>query len=274
MGVVTKSRSEEEQVLRKQASSSILRALDLIDVLASAGRPLALSELSKALGRPLPSVHRLLRTLELRNYVESLDGRYRLTLKLFEIGSTVVSSIDVVAEARPICEKLCRDLDETINMGVRSGSSAVYVMKLDSPRSLRLISQLGMHVPLYCTAMGKVLLAYAPPEERDAILAEVTLEPRTRKTITSREGIEKELRAVFRSGYAVDNEEFDNGLICIAAPVFNRQGEIAAAISATGPLARLPRRAWPNIGQRVQEAGFAISERLGSDLKASVRSAL
>jgi DNA-binding IclR family transcriptional regulator len=264
--VTIEARSEDEQVLRKQASSSILKALDLIDALASAGRPLTLSELSRQLGRPLPSVHRLLRTLELRNYVESFDGRYGLTLKLFEIGSSVISSIDVVAEARPTCERLCGDLDETVNMAVRSGTSAVYVMKLESLRSLRLISQLGMHVPLYCTAMGKVLLAEAKPHEQQAILAEITYTPRTKNTIVSRTALEDELASVKSAGYAVDNEEFDNGLICIAAPVFDLHGEIAAAISATGPSERFPRRSWPKIGRRVHEAGAAISERLGSGL--------
>lgn len=257
-------RSEVEQVSRKQASSSVLKALDTIDVLAKAGTPLTLSELAERLDRPLPSVHRLLRTLALRQYVENVDGKYRLTLKLFEIGSSVVSSIDVVAEARPICEGLCQSLEETINMAIRSGLSVVYVMKLESSRSLRLISQLGMHVPLYCTAMGKVLVAYDP--DRDSLVDQLTFEPRTKNTLTDRAAFEKALRAVERNGYAVDNEEFDVGLVCLAAPVFDRDGRIAAAVSVTGPAARLSRRDWPRIGAEVKRAGEAISTRLGYGL--------
>lgn len=257
-------RSEIDQVSRKQASSSVLKALDTIEVLARAGRPLELSELARRLGRPMPSVHRLLRTLELREYVENVGGRYRLTLKLFEMGSAVVSSIDVVAVARPICEALCDELQETINMSVRSGTSAVYVMKLDSPRSLRLVSHLGMHVPLYCTAMGKVLMAFERKAVQSALVAETTFEARTKNTLTSGEALDKELQRVTRRGYAIDNQEFEPGLTCIAAPVFDWSNHIAAAISATGPTSRLPRREWARVGATVQEAAQAISAKLGS----------
>jgi DNA-binding IclR family transcriptional regulator len=257
------ARSEMDQVAHKQASSSVFKALDVIDALAKAGRPVGLSELARTLGRPIPSVHRLLRTLELRDYVEAFDGRYRLTLKLFEIGSSVVDSIDVVAEARPVCAALCDDVDETVNMSVRSGVSAVYVMKLDSPRSVRLISRLGMHAPLHCTAMGKVLLAYAEPQVQRSLLQRMKLEPRTANTITTRAALRAELADVAARGYAVDREEFDDGLVCVAAGVFASSGEIVAAISITGPAARIRRSVWKRHGALVQDAGEQISRRLG-----------
>lgn len=256
-------RSEVDQVSHKQASSSVLKALDTIEALARAGRPVELSDLAKRLGRPMPSVHRLLRTLELRDYVENVEGRYRLTLKLFELASGVVSSIDVVAVARPICEALCDELQATVNMSIRSGASAVYVMKLDSPSSLRLVSHLGMHVPLFCTAMGKTLLAFEQEAARAELLAGMTFEPRTKNTLTSRAALEKDLQRVTRRGYAVDNQEFEAGLICIAAPVLDRDNRIAAAISATGPASRLPRPEWARVGAAVREAARAISARLG-----------
>ena len=256
-------RSELEQIERKQASQSILKALDLVDVLVKSPNPLTLNELSMAVKRPVPTVHRLLRTLGLRGWVENVDGRYRLTLKLFEIGMSVVDKIDVVAEARPECEALSREFDETVNMSVRSGTSAVYVIKIDSARSLRLISQLGVHVPLYCTAMGKVMLAYTEPDERAQLLDKIKLEPRARNTITDRAALDKELIAIARRGWSIDNEEFDYGLVCIGAPVFNRSGGNAGAISLTGPIIRLPFTSWEEIGRRVRNCADAISRRLG-----------
>lgn len=256
-------RSELEQIERKQASQSILKALDLVDVMVKAPSPLTLNELSRAVKRPVPTVHRLLRTLGLRGWVENVDGRYRLTLKLFEIGMSVVDKIDVVAEARPECEALSQEFDETVNMSVRSGTSAVYVIKIDSARSLRLISQLGVHVPLYCTAMGKVMLAYLEPGERSQLLDQIKLEPRARNTITDRAALDKELIAIARRGWSIDNEEFDYGLVCIGAPVFNRSGGAAGAISLTGPMIRLPFTSWDEIGRRVRSCADAISRRLG-----------
>lgn len=256
-------RSELEQIERKQASQSILKALDLVDVMVKAPSPLTLNELSRAVKRPVPTVHRLLRTLGLRGWVENVDGRYRLTLKMFEIGMSVVDKIDVVAEARPECEALSREFDETVNMSVRSGTSAVYVIKIDSARSLRLISQLGVHVPLYCTAMGKVMLAYLEPDERARLLDQIKLEPRARNTITDRAALDKELIAIARRGWSIDNEEFDYGLVCIGAPVFNRSGGTAGAISLTGPIVRLPFTSWEEIGRRVRNCADSISRRLG-----------
>jgi IclR family transcriptional regulator, KDG regulon repressor len=267
--VPARLRSEQEQVARKQASGSVLKALDVIDALAASARPLLLQEVARVVDRPAPSVHRLLRTLELRDWVESVDGRYRLTLKLFDLGTSIVSSIDVVAEARPCLERLCEELDETANMSVRSGSSVVYVAKLESPRSVRLVSQLGMHAPLYCTAMGKVLLAYAEPSERSHLLSDIELEPRAKNTITDRDQLTRELDAVMRRGWAVDNEEFDFGLVCVAAPVFDRHGVVSAAISIAGPTQRLPRRSWQRVAERVTDAAQTISTRLGYGLNRS-----
>jgi DNA-binding IclR family transcriptional regulator len=257
------ARTESEQLEHKQASRSVLKALDVLETLVAAPGPMALSDIARAVDRPLPTVHRLLRTLELRDYVESLHGRYRLTLKLFDLGTTVASRIDIVAESRPRVEALCQELDETINVSVRSGTSAVYVLKVESPRSVRLISQLGMHVPLHCTAMGKVLLAYLEDAQREELLEGLDLAPRTDHTIVDRGKLEAELSRVAKRGWAVDGQEFDYGLICVAAPIFDHTGRITAAISAAGPDARMREDRLPDVGAAVARAAADISRRLG-----------
>jgi IclR family KDG regulon transcriptional repressor len=263
--IMPKQRSETEQLAHKQASSSVLKALDVVEALVAAPSPLTLTEIAKAVDRPLPTTHRLLRTLELRDWVESVEGRYRLTLKLFDLGITVASRIDIVAESRPRVEELCREVDETINVSVRSGGSAVYVLKVESPRSVRLISQLGMHVPLHATAMGKVLLAFANPDERADALSELgsKLEPRTENTIVTRKALEQELAKVARRGWGVDNEEYDYGLTCVAAPIYDRGERVTAAISAAGPTARMTDHRLEAVGRSVTAAAADISKRLG-----------
>ena len=258
-----KQRTEGEQVAHKQALSSVLKALDIIDELAAAGRPVSLKDLSTRIGRPVPTTHRLLRTLELRNYVENIDGSYRLTLKMFEIGSSIVASIDIVDEARPVLQRLCDDLQETVNMAIRSGASAVYVAKLECPRSLRLFTQLGLHVPLHCTSLGKVLLAFEEEPERRSLLNRITLEPQTENTITQRDELETELELVRRQGYAIDNEELLRGLACLSSPIFDRDGHVTAAISISGPPGRLPPESWERIGTAVTRAADEISMLIG-----------
>lgn len=260
---MTRVRSEEEQVARKQALSSLLRALDLIDHMAAAGTPLSLQRLSDLVGRPAPTVHRLLRTLELRNYVENIDGGYRLTLKMFDIGTAVVSSIDIVSEARPICQRLCEALHETVNMAVRSGTSAIYITKIESPRSLRLVTNLGTRVPLYCTALGRALVAFEPEHVRSELMNQIDYEARAKNTVTSRSALEREVEVVRSQGYAVDNQAFQLGLVCIAAPVFNRFATLTAAISVSAPLERLPRVVWEATGTQVRRTADEISLHLG-----------
>jgi DNA-binding IclR family transcriptional regulator len=257
-------RSEAEQVARKQASNSVLRVLDLIDVLAYRGGPFTLSELSQLLGWSAPTVHRFLRSLQLRDYVENIDGRYRLTLKLYDIGTTVADNVDLLGEARWACEDLCRDLGETVNVALRAGMSAIHVLfKSEAPDSIRAYPRPGMNVPLHCTALGKVLLAYAEPVTREELLDRLDFEPRTRHTITDRNVLERELELIVRRGWAVDEEENDDGLACVAAPVFERFGSVSAAISVTAPVARLPKRERPTTAKRVVKAADLISERVG-----------
>jgi DNA-binding IclR family transcriptional regulator len=272
-GRVAARRTESEQLAHKQASRSVLKALDVLETLVAAQAPMSLTDIAKAVDRPLPTVHRLLRTLELRDYVESLHGRYRMTLKLFDLGTTVASRIDIVAESRPRAEALCQELDETINVSVRSGASAVYVLKVESPRSVRLISQLGMHVPLHCTAMGKVLLAYLDEDQRDELVASLELVPRTDNTIVAADALQAELALVAERGWALDMQEFDYGLICVAAPIFDHTGRITAAISAAGPEARMPTDRLPAVGASVAGAAADISRRLGAGTAVAPHSA-
>jgi IclR family KDG regulon transcriptional repressor len=258
------ARSAAAQVRAKQASQSVIRALELVDVMASHKEPVGLQQLAREMGRPPSSVHRLLRSLELPGYVENQDGSYRLTLKFAAIGNRVLEGLDMVREAQASCEDLLGAIDETVHMSVRSDTYVVYVAKYESERSIRIISRLGMHIPMYCTAMGKVFLAYLPDAQREDILNRVELEARTRLTICDRKALAEQLATIVRRGWALDNEEFDYGIVCIGAPIFDDSNRIAAAISITAPPARLTSADIPRVAHEVTKTAAAISRRLGA----------
>lgn len=242
----------------------MIRALDLVDVLAAHREPISLQQLAGALDRPPASVHRLLRSLELRGFVENQGGKYRLTLKFASIGSRVLEGLDLVRGARENCEALRDSVNETVHMSVRADTYVVYVAKYESERSIRIISQLGIRVPMYCTAMGKVFLAYLADERRADILNRIELKPRTEHTIHDRAVLAEQLDVISRRGWAFDNEEFDYGIVCVAAPVFDNSNKIAAAISVTAPPARLAHVDVPRVAGEVTHAAVSISRRLGA----------
>ena len=256
-------RDEAEQLAHKQASSSVLKALDVIEALVAGGSPATLGELAAVLRRPAPSVHRLLRTLQLRGWVESEAGRYRLSLKVFEVGMSVVERMDLISESRDPCSRLRDEFNETVNVAIRSGASMVYVGKYERQPPMRLVSHLGLHVPIYCTAMGKAVLAAMTERERGSILARLDFEARTDKTITRLSDLLSDLEVSSRRGWAVDNEEFEQGLTCIGAAVTNHSGEIVGGISLTSPTHRMPASIWAQRGDRVRGIAADISWRLG-----------
>ncbi len=256
-------RSEQEQVEHKQAVNSVLRTLDVIDALAAAGRPVTLKALAEQLDRPVGSIHRLLRTLELRGHVINVGGRYRLSLKMWMIGESVIASIDVVEEARPVSKRLCDELQETVNLAVRSGTSAIYVTKLEAPRSLTLVTRLGLEVPVYCTALGKALIAFEPDATREEIVRQIEFRPHLQNTVTDPNALRADLERTRERGYAIDDEEFDPRIVCIGAPVFDHVGGVAAAISTSAPRDRYTPQLWPTIGRSVMRAAEEISLLLG-----------
>jgi len=256
-------RDEIDQVAHKQASSSVLKALDVIEALVDSGGSVSLAELSLKLGRPASSIHRLLRTLELRRWVESEGGRYRLTLKVFEAGMSVVERLDMISESRDVCTRLRDEFNETVNVAIRSGVAMIYVAKYERQPPMRLISHLGLHVPLHCTAMGKAVLSVTPEPERGALLARLDFEARTDNTITTLGDLVADLERTAERGWALDNEEFEPGLVCMGAAVLDHDGVVAGAISVTGSARRVPAAVRAQRGERVRAAADEVSQRLG-----------
>jgi DNA-binding IclR family transcriptional regulator len=189
-------------------------------------------------------------------------GRYRLSLRVFQIGSHALDALDLPARAMPALEALGAATEETVHLAVLDGAEAIFIGKVESPRPLRLYSQVGRRCPAHCTAVGKVLLAYAGSEQR-ALAAARPLKRYTAKTITSAAALERELEEVRRRGYATDEEEFEDGIRCVAAPVRDYRGRVVAALSVSVPAARLPRARAAALVEQVLDTARRVSEALG-----------
>ena len=210
------------------------------------------------------TVYRFLLTLQRLGYVRRDEqDRWAMTLKLFHTGSRALDHLDLYAAARPVAQELADHLGETVHMGVPEGDAAVYVLKIESKHTIRMFSRVGRRIPLYCTAIGKVLLAHADAEERSAALRSMRLVALTPRTLTSRVALEAELEKVRRQGFAVDDEEHEHGIRCIGAPVFGHTGEVVAALSASWPSFRFPGDAMTAVTRAVCVAAGRISSILG-----------
>jgi IclR family KDG regulon transcriptional repressor len=243
--------------------SAAVRALAVLDRL-SRQRATSLEELARQVKLAKPTVYRFLLTLQELGYVRRVDGeQWAITLKLFNVGSRALDHVELHSVARPIAEELSEALGETVHMGVLEGESAVYVLKIESRHTIRMFSRVGRRIPLYCTAIGKVLLAFCREEEREAALKGVRQLAFTRRTLTSRTALNAELERIRVQGFALDDEEHEEGIHCIGAPVFDHTGSIVATISASWPGFRYEREQEGAKVDTVKAAAARISELLG-----------
>src|SRR5690606_34699184 len=161
--------------------------------------------------------------------------QYSTTLKMFSVGSRALDHMDLNTLTKPIAEDLSAKLGETVHLGIREGNEGIYILKIESRYTIRMYSQAGKRLPLYCTAIGKCLLSQMNPEEFEAYLGEEKLVPFTTRTFSDADSLAGELQKVRTEGYAQDQEEHEEGIRCIAAPIRDWSGRIAAAISASSP---------------------------------------
>lgn len=246
-----------------QLVSAAARAFSVLEHL-SAYKSQGLEELSRELGLAKPTVYRFLQTLQELGYVRrDHEDRWAMSLKLFTVGSRALDHLDLYAAARPVAEELAEELGETIHMAVLDERSAVYVLKIESRYTIRMYSRVGRRVPLYCTAIGKVLLANAAPAELDEHLIGVRFVPFTAHTLSGRSAFEAELVRVRAEGFARDVEEHEEGIICLAAPVYDYRGKVLAALSASWPRFRYERNDEAALVSAVKEAAARISAILG-----------
>jgi DNA-binding IclR family transcriptional regulator len=241
------------------------RALAALDVLARDSAESSLVELCAALKLHKSTVHRLMMVLEQHRLVDKNpeNGKYRLGLKLFELGSKAVAMLDLRELAQPHLVRLQRETEETVNLGILDQAEILYVAKIDSQQNLRMVARVGHRYPAYRTALGKAILAYLPDTELDAVVRQTSFKAKTPTTITSLQALKADLRQVRARGYAMDNEENEEGARCVGTVVWDHRGRPRAAISVSAPAVRLTGSKLAQAAQAVIRAGKALSRDLG-----------
>lgn len=251
----------------RQTVQSVERTFDVLEALAAARQPVAISELSQKLGLHISTVHRLLGTLIERGYARqaAASGRYGIGPRLMELAGGLSEQVDLRQEAHPFLEKLVAQVGETANLSVRSGNNLVYIDQVQSARLVRMFTRVGSSAPLYCTGSGKLFLAYSGDFENDLnrFLLETPLEPHTPATLTTPQALREELQRIREHGYSFDNEEMEEGVVCVAAPVFDRENHLMAAISVSGPTGRMLSGDSRRIIEPVRQSAAQISRSLG-----------
>ncbi len=245
------------------AVQSVDRAITVMELLSQQGWS-GVTEVANELDIHKSTAYRLLATLRDRGLVEQ-DGateKYRLGFGMVLLASTVTADLDIVRYARPVCERLSDETEETVTVTALEEDEAIIIHQSISTTSMMSVDWSGWHTPLHASAAGKVLLAYMPDEQRRRILRE-PLEALTEHTITDREVLQKQLREIPETGYGAIIEELEIGMNAVGAPIRSADGTVIAAVAVSGPAFRLPAELVPETGGLVRKASAQISRSLG-----------
>ena len=254
---------------------AIERAVSILNAFSMDDPELGVTELADRLGLHKSTVHRFMVNLDAAGLVErnARTGRYRLGLHVFELGALVMQQMNLWDEALPFLEGLVHDTGETGHLAVLDKGEAIYIERVEARRALRVPSAIGRGYPAHATNLGKVLLADLSRERVEAIIAERGLAAYTSQTITDPAELEADLDLIRRRGYAVDNEEYDDGLRCIGAPVRDHSGQTVAALGIGGPVTRITPERVEELGGLVMTAARGLSRRLGAHQSGAYASA-
>ena len=249
----------------KSAPVGVLsKALKILDLLQGHPFGLDLKTISAEAGINKSTAYRLLAHLEREGYLMRDDaGSYMLGMKLLQLGARGNHRTMLEQAAAPVLRQLWMATEETVNIGVLDGGQVLYTAVLESPHAFRLVSKIGMRRPLYSTALGKALLAFAPDEEKAHLMASLNFQGMTPYTLTNLVQLKSDLENVRRQGYSVDNEENVMGARCVGAPILNMRGEAVAAISLSAPITRISTEKIGMFAAAVKDAAAEIATRLG-----------
>ncbi len=242
---------------------SVERTLDILEFLGSSEADFGVSEIGDATGLSAGTVHRLLGALVSRGYVRRNQRSRRYSLGLRALTMAITARERIGPLALPFLEELMHKCQETANLAVLEDGSVLYVEQVLPPtRTLRMFTDPGNRVPLHTTGTGKVLLAYQPPRLVDFILERTGLSRQTVSTITDMPQLRAELQQIRRDAYAIDHEEQEEGVRCLAAPVFGPDGNIFAAMSVSGPSSRLDQKRMESMIPDLKKISAALSRAL------------
>jgi IclR family acetate operon transcriptional repressor len=244
---------------------SLDRALALLEAIAGHDQGIALTDLAQAARLAPSTAHRLLKSMQARDFVrqDAERGLWFIGARAFMVGNAFARSRDIAGLARPVMWPLMEKVGESVNLAVLDNDEPVYLSQVECRQMMRAHALPGARPPIHCSGVGKALLAYLPGDRVAAVLSRRLLRRYTDKTITDAASFARKLQEVRTRGFAVDDEEQSLGMRCVAAAVFDENGDAVAALSVTGPTARISDAKLAEIGQAVREAADDLSARIG-----------
>jgi DNA-binding IclR family transcriptional regulator len=254
---------------REYVVKSVLKALDILELLD--GEPgLGVTEVAARLDMEKSTAFRLLNSLWLRGYVrkDPESHRYFNGFRLFEMGNNVVKNMGLKEQAFPFLQELSKRTNEAVNLAIRDGKDVVYIDKIESQATIKVDLHVGKRMPMYCTGLGKALLAFMDPDEVKALYPDETFERFTSNTHRNLSSLMEELKRIRKQGFAWDNEEYVRDIVCVAAPVFGTGG-VVAALSVALPKFRYDSD--PRKYEEIRDHVVEVAEKLGMALKGSVQ---
>ncbi len=249
---------------RRERLSSVATAIRLLKAFSEDEVEIGISALARRLGLAKSTVHRLVVTLVSEGLLEQNreNGKYQLGIALFRLGALVRRRMNVSNEARPYLYDLREKINESVHLAILDETEIMYVYNLEGTHAIRMRSDIGVRKPAYCTAEGQAILAFQPNDVVDRVI-EAGLKPRTPKTITSAEKFVKALGATRQRGCAIEDEESEIGMVCIAAPIRDDSGDVVAAVGIAGPQTRLSKKSIAAVMPHVIATADLVSMRLG-----------
>ncbi|MBM7551607.1 IclR family transcriptional regulator [Thalassobacillus pellis] len=244
---------------------SVDRALAILNLFDEYSPELKITEISDRMHLNKSTIHSLLKTLQKHHYIEqnTENGKYRLGMKLFERGNIVIHNLDIRTTAKRHLIDLSMKTGHTINLVILDGKEGVYIDKVEGSSGTILYSRIGRRIPVHCSAVGKVLVAFKKEEELNRILESYDYIKQPPNTITNEKAFREELDQVKRQGYGYEKEENEPGVCCFAVPVKDHMNQVIAAISLSMPSARLHMEDEETIVAQLKMTGDQISAQMG-----------
>jgi len=244
---------------------SLCRALSILNVIADEDHGMTMTDISQRAGLPMSTTHRLLTTLQHERYVryDNDQSVWKMGVQAFIIGNSFVRSRDIIATSRPFMTALMEKSGETTNLAVADQGECIYLAQVECRQMMRVQAKPGSRVPIHSSAVGKALLAAMPSEKAKKFIQMREFERATDNTVIDQKALYKEIEEVREIGFAFDDEEHCVGLRCVASAIFDEFGEPIAAVSLSGPMARVGDDRFPVLGGMVKDTAEEITAAMG-----------
>jgi DNA-binding IclR family transcriptional regulator len=255
----------EEASMPTSETQSLHRAIAILDCFRISQPELGVREIARQLDLHPSTVGRMLTTMtSLGILTQDMENhRYRMGSKVLKWGAVYMNNLDLRAEALPHMQDLYKITQETVSLYLLDGNERVCIERLESPQTVRMVARVGERMPLYAGASGKVLLAFLRPEQRDAILQDVQLQRLTSKTIVNVDALREEIALIKKRGYAVSQGERVEGASSVAAPIFDENSRVLAAINISGPTTRFTKQKLQKYATLLLGATSGLSAAMG-----------